>query len=225
MQIKLGEFVSIVGTSGCGKTSLLRIIGGLIQPSTGKVTVRSQDGRQNIGMVFQKPVLLPWRTNLDNVLLPMEFRGGPRRNFRDKARDLLKLVGLAGFEDKYPYELSGGMQQRVALSRALVSDPDLLLMDEPFGALDALTRNTMNMELLRIWDQSADRSVVFITHSVPEAIFLSDRVVVMSKSPGRVLEDLHIKLPRPRSVEHRYSKEFAEYEGIISDLIGVKALV
>lgn len=215
-----GEFVCIVGPSGCGKTTLLRIIAELLQPTKGTVTFHGNE--RNIGMVFQRPVLLPWRTNLDNVLLPIEFNGQSKRKFADKAKQLLDLVGLGGFEDKYPYELSGGMQQRVAISRALVSDPKILLMDEPFGALDALTRGQMNVELLRIW-QEAQRSVIFITHSISEAIFLADRVLVMASKPGRVVSDIRVNLPRPRVREHRHSDEFGRHEASISELLGVDA--
>jgi NitT/TauT family transport system ATP-binding protein len=175
-------------------------------------------------MVFQKPVLLPWHNNLQNVLLPLALKGIPTKGYREKARELLTMVGLAGYEEKFPYELSGGMQQRVAISRALASDPDLLLMDEPFGALDAITRSAMNFELLRIWEESR-RSVVFVTHSIPEAIFLADRVIVMSKSPGTVLESIDITLPRPRQVEHRYTNQFGQHERAITDLLGVRAIV
>lgn len=213
-----GEFVCIVGPSGCGKTTLLRIIAELIAPTKGTVTFNSDE--RNIGMVFQKPVLLPWRTNLDNVLLPIQFRGQSKQAFSDKAKQLLDLVGLANVKDRYPYELSGGMQQRVAISRALVSDPRVLLMDEPFGALDALTRGQMNVELLRIW-QEAQRSVIFITHSISEAIFLADRVLVMSSHPGRIVSDIRVNLPRPRMREHRHSSEFAHHEATIAELLGV----
>lgn len=223
MELDHGEFVCIVGPSGCGKTTLLRIIAGLIERTSGSVRIRGEeviDSSQDMAMVFQKPVLLPWRTNFENILLPMEFRGRVNKGTRNRAKELLELVGLEAFGDKYPYELSGGMQQRVAISRALISDPEILLMDEPFGALDAMTRDAMNFELLRIW-REAERTVVFVTHSIQEAIFLSDRVVVMSRGPGRVVEALNIDLPRPRTKAHRYSPEFGEYETYISRLIGV----
>src|SRR5205823_6400128 len=190
LDIDAGEFVTIVGQSGCGKTTFLKILAGLIPSSAGAVALRGQpvDGpSRDIGIVFQDPVLLPWRTVLHNVLLPAEVLRLDRHASRERALALLRLVALDGFEDKYPHELSGGMCQRVAIARALVHDPSLLLMDEPFGALDAMTREFMNVELLRIWRESG-KTIVFITHSIPEAVFLADRVVVMSARPGRIQE-------------------------------------
>src|SRR5437879_4238555 len=187
-----GEFVSLVGPSGCGKSTLLRIVAGLRSPTAGDVTV---DGRPvtrpiaQVGMVFQAPVLLKWRTVLDNVLLPAELAGLEAKRYRDRAHELLQLVGLGGFEAKLPRELSGGMQQRASLCRALLLDPPLLLMDEPFGALDAMTRDEMNLELLRVWGQGSGeerKTIVFVTHSIPEAVFLADRVIVMTSRPGRL---------------------------------------
>jgi NitT/TauT family transport system ATP-binding protein len=207
-----GEFVCILGPSGCGKTTLLRIAAGLIPPTAGEVYF---EGRRvsgpppDIGMVFQRPVLLPWRSSLDNVLLPIEFLGKDTRAMRTRALELLQLVGLAGFERRYPYELSGGMQQRVAISRALIHDPKMLLMDEPFGALDAMTRDIMNLELQRIWLERR-KTVLFVTHSIDEAVFLADRVIIMSKRPGRIVEDLAVKLDRPRKLEDRFSPQFGE---------------
>ena len=201
--IQPGNFVSIVGPSGCGKSTLLKIISGLLPPSSGIVTVA---GRQvdspleNVGMVFQAPVLLKWRSVLGNVLLPVEFAKLNAADFTDKAHALIKLVGLEGFEEMYPHELSGGMQQRASLCRALVTDPQLLLMDEPFGALDAMTRDELDMELLRIWEERK-KTVLFVTHSIQEAVFLSDLVFVMSARPGRLLETIAIDLPRPRTME------------------------
>jgi len=212
-QIQAGNFVSIVGPSGCGKSTLLKIISGLMPPSSGTVTVA---GRQvdspleNVGMVFQAPVLLKWRSVLGNVLLPVEFAKLDAGQFTEKARALIKLVGLEGFEEMYPHELSGGMQQRASLCRALVTDPQLLLMDEPFGALDAMTRDELDMELLRIWEERK-KTVLFVTHSIQEAVFLSDLVFVMSARPGRLLEIIAIDLPRPRTMEMMSVVKFCEY--------------
>jgi len=208
-----GEFVSIVGPSGCGKSTLLKIIAGLLPLSRGAVRVdgRAVDGPPDgIGIVFQSPTLLRWRTVLDNVMLPGEARGLPRESTRRAAVELLKLVGLEGFEDRYPRELSGGMQQRVALSRALLLDPRMLLMDEPFGALDAMTREEMNLELLRIWEERR-KTALFITHSIAEAVFLADRVVVMTARPGRMRGIVPIALPRPRTIAVRDSPQFTDY--------------
>ena len=208
-----GEFVCILGPSGCGKTTLLRLAAGLILPTSGRVLfegVPTVGPPPGIGMVFQRPVLLPWRTSLDNVLLPLEFLG--QRNVAESRRNaatLLKLVGLEGFSNSYPYELSGGMQQRVAISRSLIHDPKVLLMDEPFGALDAMTRDTMNLELQRIWLEEK-KTVVFVTHSIDEAVFLADRVVIMSKRPGQIIEDLVVPLKRPRTLEDRFTAEFGQ---------------
>ena len=224
LQIDNGEFVTIVGQSGCGKTTLLKILAGLLARSAGAVTLRGEsvDGpRRDIGVVFQDPVLLPWRTVLDNVMLPVDVLRLDRGVFRKRANDLIELVGLGGFDDKYPHELSGGMRQRVALARALVHDPSLLLMDEPFGALDAMTREFMNLELLRIW-QEAKKTVVFITHSIPEAVFLADRVVVMSARPGRITEIVDVDLPRPRDLDMMASDEFGVYTRKIRHLFDAK---
>ncbi len=205
-----GEFVAIVGPSGCGKTTLLKILAGLVPTSRGEVALRGTPitgPRRDIGVVFQSPVLFPWRTVLENVLLPADVLRLGRERTRARALELLALVGLEGFEDRYPWELSGGMQQRVAITRSLVHDPAMLLMDEPFGALDAMTRETMNVELQRIWlDRRA--TVVFVTHSIPEAVFLADRVVVMTARPGRVRDRVSIALPRPRPLDVMASPEF-----------------
>jgi NitT/TauT family transport system ATP-binding protein len=196
------EFVSILGPSGCGKSTLLMMIAGLVPLSSGRIEI---NGKQvvgvnpDLGIVFQRDALLDWRTVLRNVMLPVEIRRLNRKLYRERARELLDLTGLEGFEDRYPYELSGGMRQRVAICRALVHSPSLLLMDEPFGALDALTRERMMADLIRIHEKSGT-TVLFITHSIPESVFLSDRVIVMSRRPGRILEALDVPLPRPRTI-------------------------
>ena len=219
-----GEFVTIVGPSGCGKTTLLRILGGLLSGSSGSVELlgrRVTGPSRSVGMVFQDPVLLPWRTVLENVMLPVAVLRLDRQTYRQRALDLLGLVGLAGFEDKYPHELSGGMRQRVSLARALVHDPALLLMDEPFGALDAMTREAMNLELQRIWRESG-KTVAFITHSIPEAVFLGDRVVVMSPRPGRIVDVVPVDLERPRDLDMMGSDAFGIYTRKIRHLLGPK---
>lgn len=217
LSIERGEFVSLVGPSGCGKSTLLRCIAGLRPVTSGRIVVDGAPVVQpipKVGMVFQTAIMLKWRTVLDNVLLPTELYGLNPSHYRDRAHELLKLVGLGDFSKKRPGELSGGMQQRASLCRALILDPPILLMDEPFGALDAMTRDEMNLELLRIWgeqrgsDANAPRkTVVFVTHSIPEACFLSDRVVVMSPRPGRVASIKPVELPRPRTVATRVSAE------------------
>lgn len=221
-----GEFISLVGPSGCGKSTLLRVVAGLRPMTSGTVVVGGVPVTKpipKVGMVFQAAVLLKWRSILDNVLLPAELAGLNARDYRTRALELLELVGLGDFSGKRPNELSGGMQQRVALCRALLLDPPLLLMDEPFGALDAMTRDDMNLELLRVWGETGGsegrKTILFVTHSIPEAVFLSDRVVVMSPRPGRVAEVLDINLPRPRSVETRASAEFGKYSLDIYDLL------
>lgn len=206
------EFVSIIGPSGCGKSTLLRIISGLIPPSAGEVFVRGKrvDGpNSDVGIVFQNPVLLPWRTVLRNIELQVEVRQLRDSDYRQKAVYLLKMVGLEGFEDNYPNQLSGGMQQRVSICRALIHDPPLLLMDEPFGALDALTREQMGFELQRVWLETK-KTVFFITHSIPEAVFLSDRVIACSPRPGTVKDVIPISLPRPRTLECMKMPEYFE---------------
>ena len=224
LEIADGEFVTIVGQSGCGKTTLLKILAGLLPRSAGQVSLRGKPvdaPSRDIGIVFQDPVLLPWRTVLDNVMLPVQVLGLDRATSRARALELLALIGLEGFEDKYPHELSGGMRQRVAIARALVHGPSLLLMDEPFGALDAMTREYMNVELLRIWQESG-KTIVFITHSIPEAVFLADRVVVMSARPGRVTEIVTVGLPRPRELDLMASDEFGVYTRRIRHLFDAR---
>jgi NitT/TauT family transport system ATP-binding protein len=221
LTIKRNEFVTLVGPSGCGKSTLLKIINALIKPSRGAVLF---DGRphlnpsRDVGVVFQEPVLLPWRSVVDNVLLPAEILGLDSRQARNRALDLLALVGLAGFEQRYPKELSGGMQQRAAICRSLVHDPSILLMDEPFAALDAMTREDLGFELLRIWDLHK-KTVVFVTHHISEAILLADRVVAMSPRPGRIEKVLDINLPRPRSLDMQFSPEFKDCSEEIRELI------
>jgi NitT/TauT family transport system ATP-binding protein len=208
-----GSFVSIVGPSGCGKSTLLKIISGLAAANAGRVAVGGapvEGPLENVGMVFQAPVLLKWRSVAANIMLPVEFAGLDRAAHWEKARSLIRLVGLEGFEETPPYELSGGMQQRVSLCRALVTDPRLLLMDEPFGALDAMTRDELDLELLRICGEKK-MTVLFVTHNIQEAVFLSDHVVVMSPRPGKVIEKVSVELPRPRTLEMMSGAEFGRY--------------
>jgi NitT/TauT family transport system ATP-binding protein len=207
-----GEFVAVVGPSGCGKSTLLKILAGLLSPSSGEATLRGEaiaGPRRDIGVVFQSPVLFPWRSVMDNVMLPVQVQGLDRAVCAARARELLKLVGLVDFERRFPWELSGGMQQRVALVRGLVHDPAMLLMDEPFGALDAMTRETMNLETQRIWLEKR-KTVLFITHSIPEAVFLADRVFVMTPRPGRLMRVTQVRLPRPRTLEMVTAPAFGE---------------
>jgi NitT/TauT family transport system ATP-binding protein len=225
--VAAGEFVSIVGPSGCGKSTLLSIIGGLGSASQGEVLVNAspvREPRKDVGFVFQDPVLLPWRSVLQNAMLGVEVLGLDQVRYRARAEELIDLVGLRGFEKALPGELSGGMQQRNAIVRALLHEPNLLLMDEPFGALDAMTRENMNLELLRIWAASAT-SVLFVTHSVPEALFLSDRVIVMSARPGRVLDVVDVGLPRPRDLDMMNSPEVSEQAKRIRHRLGSQGAV
>jgi NitT/TauT family transport system ATP-binding protein len=218
--IAVGEFVSIVGPSGCGKSTLLRCLCGLERPTHGSVEIDGTELRgypKSLGMVFQRDVLLDWRTVVDNVLLQVEIRGGRRREWRDRARELLAAYGLSGFENRYPWELSGGMRQRVAICRAMIDNPELLLMDEPFGALDAFTRDELNLDLQRIWQESG-KTIVFVTHSIPEAVFLSDRVFVMAARPGRLLEIVNIAIPRPRPLAVRDTGGFGAYSARIREI-------
>ena len=210
LQVGAGEFLCIVGPSGCGKSTLLRVLGGLVRPTSGRVYLGGElltAPRRQIGFVFQKANLMPWRTVLRNVTLPLEIKGLKAEEADQKARELLNLVELEGFEDAYPHELSGGMEQRVAIARALIHDPAILFLDEPFGSLDALTRENMNLELLRIW-QAKRKTVVMVTHNIQEALFLADRILVMSSRPGRIEATVFVPLPRPRRLEMLYSAEF-----------------
>jgi NitT/TauT family transport system ATP-binding protein len=221
LEVREEEFVSLVGPSGCGKSTLLKLVAGLTPATRGAVRIRGREVREpfpDVGIVFQSAVLLPWRSVLDNVLFSIEMLGQPLEAHRERALGLIALAGLAGFERKYPWELSGGMQQRVAICRALVHDPSLLLMDEPFGALDAMTREEMGLELLRIWEERR-KTILFVTHSIPEAVLLSDRVVVMSSRPGRIARVLEIALPRPRAAAMEFDKRFLDYNEEIKGLI------
>ena len=221
LSIPNGEFLSIVGPSGCGKSTMLKILAGITTASAGTLYIegRATAGPQhNIGIVFQEPTLLPWHTVVRNVLIPADVARIPRTKLRDRAMELLRLVGLEGFHDRYPNELSGGMQQRVSICRALLRDPAIMLMDEPFGALDALTRDHMNMELLHIW-QAQHNTILFVTHSITEAILLSDRVIVMSPRPGLILEEVKIELPRPRMLGVVNSTRFGSYAAHIRNLL------
>ena len=215
------EFVCIVGPSGSGKTTLLRLLAGLLRPTRGEVLLEGQSlrlPRRGTGFVFQQANLMPWRTVAQNIELPLELEGQPPEDTRRRAAELLSLVGLEGFASSYPRDLSGGMAQRVAIARALVHDPDLLLLDEPFGSLDALTRERMAAELLRIWD-ARHVTVVLVTHSIPEAVLLADRVLVLSSRPGRLVLDLPIGLPRPRTLDLSYTAEFGALARQVRDAI------
>lgn len=216
------QFVCVVGPSGCGKTTLLRLLAGLLRPTHGDVIFegeRLEGPRRRIGFVFQQANLMPWRTVLENITLPLELRGMRPTEVRPRARELVAFVGLDGFEGAYPRDLSGGMAQRVALARALIHEPDLLLLDEPFGSLDALTRERMAAELMRIW-AARTKTVVMVTHSIPEAILLADRVLVLSPRPGQLRLDLPIPLPRPRNLTMTYTHEFGELAARVREAIG-----
>ena len=220
-----GELVSIVGPSGCGKTTLLKILAGLYAHTDGVVRIGSDttafDPGRDVGMVFQQALLLKWRRIVDNVLLPAEILGLPAKESRERAMDLLDMVGLVGFADKYPYQLSGGMQQRAAIARALVHDPKLILMDEPFGALDALTREKMNLELLSIW-QKAKKTIIFVTHGITEAVFLGTKVVVLTAGPARMADEFEITLPHPRHFDIKTEKGFGDYTRRVYKLLGME---
>lgn len=217
LTVRRGEFVSLVGPSGCGKSTLLKIIAGVIPSDEGRISVAGRPvgslGRDGafakIGMVFQRPSLFPWQTLLGNVLAPIRLMGRPTGPYEARARELLAMVGLEGFEQRYPHELSGGMQQRVAICRALIHDPDVLLMDEPFAALDAMTRDQLNLQLANIWEASR-QTILFVTHNIQEAVFLADRVVVLGPRPSVVLDEVAIDLPRPRTIPMRTERRFGE---------------
>jgi NitT/TauT family transport system ATP-binding protein len=221
LDIPRDQFVTLVGPSGCGKSTLMKLIGGLTAPSDGMVKL---DGHalvrpsRDVGMVFQRPVLLPWRSVLDNILFPIQMLGWSIPQYLDEAHRLIELVGLQGFEKALPRELSGGMQQRVSICRALIYNPRLLLMDEPFGALDAMTREDLSIEVMRIWTERR-KTVVFVTHSINEAILLADRVIVMTARPGRVVMDVPIDLPRPRDLATEFMPRFKEYSDLIRGAI------
>jgi NitT/TauT family transport system ATP-binding protein len=221
LEVGENEFITLVGPSGCGKSTLLKLVSGLVPVTRGQIHIRNQAVSEpfpDVGFVFQQPVLLPWRSVLDNVLFSVEMLGLDPRQYRKPAGDLLELTGLAGFEHRYPRELSGGMQQRVAICRALLPDPSLLLMDEPFGALDAMTREEMSLELLRIWEERR-KTILFVTHSIPEAILLADRVVVMTPRPGRIARVLSVGLPRPRTMDLEFDPRFKAASDEVRSLI------
>ena len=208
-----GEFIVVVGPAGCGKSTLLKILAGLLRPTEGEASLKGtpiKGPRRDIGVVFQSPVLFPWRSVLGNVMLPADVQGLDQAAMHKRAQDLINLVGLTGFEQRYPRELSGGMQQRVGIVRALIHDPAILLMDEPFGALDAMTRESMNVELQRIWMERR-KTVLFITHSTAEAVFLADRVIVMTPRPGKIGDEFKVALPRPRKLEVMNTEGFGAY--------------
>lgn len=227
LDIAAGEFISVVGPSGCGKSTLLKCVAGLQPISSGNIEVKQQSvvaPPDNMAVVFQRDVLLDWRTILDNVLIIVEFRGLRRRDYEERALQLLKDYGLDGYANRYPWELSGGMRQRVAICRALIVDPELLLMDEPFGALDAMTRDDLNAELERLWYKTR-KTVMFITHGIDEAVYLADRVVVMARNPGRIAEIVPIDIPRPRPLSIRQTEDFGKYVHHIRHLFASMGLV
>jgi NitT/TauT family transport system ATP-binding protein len=210
LSVAAAKFVSLLGPSGCGKSSLLRCVAGLERPTAGTIVLRGKAVTappEDMGIVFQRDVLLDWLSVIRNILLPARIRRQPLDQWRPKAEHLLELIGLEGFANRFPWELSGGMRQRVAICRALLLDPALLLMDEPFGALDAMTRDELNLELQRLWLADA-KTVLFVTHSIPEAVFLSDQIIVMSRSPGRVADVVTVDLPRPRELAIRETQDF-----------------
>ncbi len=218
LDVRAGEFVSLLGPSGCGKSTFLKIVNGLLKGTAGEIRLRAAGNGREDAMVFQDAALFPWYSVLDNVAYGLVCAGVPRKQARERAMPLIELVGLAGFADRYPYQLSGGMQQRANLARALAVDSEILLMDEPFASLDAQTREVMQAELLRIWN-AAKKTVVFVTHQIDEAIYLSDRVVVMSARPGRILADIRIDLPRPRALDVKRRAEFTGYADQIWKLL------
>ena len=220
LRVEPSSFVSVLGPSGCGKSTLVKLVSGLLRPTTGSIEFDGRPAggaRDDVGVAFQQAALLPWKTALENVLLPLRLAGQPVGPAMARADALFELIGLSAFRDRYPFELSGGMQQRVAVARSLIRDPSILVMDEPFAALDAMTRENMMIELQRIWQETRP-SVLFITHSIQEAVFLSDRVVVMSGRPGRIIEDVLIDLPRPRDPHTLGSARFAELSAQLRDM-------
>lgn len=226
LDIREGEFISVVGPSGCGKTTLLRILAGLERATSGTVEcggVQITDPRPDVGVVFQQATLLPWNTVLENIMLPVRLKGDRSEDAIPRAQGLLSFMGLKDFAKKYPFELSGGMQQRVSICRALMREPRILLMDEPFGALDAMTREAMNMELMRVWSEER-KTVVFITHSIPEAVLLGDRVVVMSPRPGRISEVIDVDIDRPRTLQTMGTPRFGQLCDHIRTIFGAQTL-
>ena len=222
LSVRRNEFLCIVGPSGCGKTTLLRILAGLLQPSSGSVTFEGEPivhPRRRIGFVFQESNLMPWRTVLSNVVLPLELQNQARGLRESRAQDLIDLVGLSGFEQAYPRDLSGGMAQRVAIARALIHEPDILLLDEPFGSLDALTRERMETELIRIWG-ARTVTVIMVTHSITEAVLLADRLIVLSPRPASVVSDLVVPLPRPRNLDMTHTRPFGKVVTKVRSAIG-----
>ena len=221
--VREGEFVALVGPSGCGKSTILKLVSGLMPPTEGAVRVNGHEVRgpqPDLGIVFQMPVLMEWRRVIDNILLPIEVLEYNDTDYKNRAQDLVDLVGLRGFEDRYPFELSGGMQQRVSICRSLIHDPPGLIMDEPFSALDEMTRDHMNVELQRIWLERR-KTVLYITHSISESVFLADRVAVMSPRPGRILKVVDIPFPRPRSLRVRATQEFVDKVENIREMLGL----
>ena len=223
LDVREGEFLSLLGPSGCGKSTALNIMGGLLRPSSGTVTVAGETmdrPRRDIGMMFQKAVMFPWRTTLDNILLPVEIFGRSKKQYLGRARELLELVGIEEFADSYPWQLSGGMQQRAALCRVLINDPRLLLLDEPFGALDEFTREAMNLELLKIHARTG-KTAVLVTHNMTEAVFMSDRIAVMTSRPGRLLGIIEVPFPRPRDPGIMRTTEFADLVFEVRKMLGL----
>ena len=221
LKVEAGDFVSLIGPSGCGKTTLLRVIADLEKPTSGSITVEGKSTHQarldkSYGYVFQTPALLPWRNIESNIHLPLEMSGYSKSEQKKLSQKYLSLVSLTGFEKKYPWQLSGGMQQRVSIARALSFDPDMLLMDEPFGALDEITRDRLNEELLRLWEQT-QKTVVFVTHSIPEAVFLSSKIVVMSARPGKIIDVIDTNFPKDRNLDIRESKEFLKVSQLVRE--------
>lgn len=227
VEVEQGGFMTIVGPSGCGKSTLLKMLSGLLKRSAGSLKVGGvevHEPQRNIGMVFQSPVLLPWKNAVENVLLPAKVLGLDMAASRKRAHELLEMVGLKDFAHKYPPELSGGMQQRVAIARALIHDPQILMMDEPFGALDAMTREVMNVELLRIWRQ-AGKTIVFVTHSIPEAVFLGSQVLVLSSRPGRVADMVHVDLPADRGLDIMSTDAFGVFSSRIRSQFNTQGFI